>query len=136
MASDDKFLGTWELIPEMSQYELGQPPRSGIYKVSASGSGYAIEVDWTTPEGALAHLAYHAIPDDQVYPQADNAFADATSMTHVGERRLDSSAFKAGRLTLHVSRILSENGLTMHVCQTNHTPDGAELRNRSVYRKR
>jgi hypothetical protein len=129
------FIGTWELIPEKSSYELGQPPRSGTYRISESGEGYAIDMTWTTPQGAPAALSYRAIPDDKRYTQEDTSVADETSMTDVGPRQLDTRAFKGGNVILHASRILSADGDTMDVCQTGVAPDGSQYRNRSVYRR-
>lgn len=135
-SQEDPFIGLWQLNPQGSQYEFGQPPQRGRYHIQAEGDGYLITIEWTTAEGQSHRLSYHGIPDGQEYPSDNPAVADTVSMTRIDPRTLDSTSKKAGHIVGYARRSLSEDGQTMIITQSGTTPEGQEFSNLSIYEKR
>ena len=132
---DDAFLGTWVLVPEKAQYELGQPPQSGLYRLSTDGEQYHFTVEWQDAAGHSHSTAFDGIPDGQQYAYTDNPAVDVVSFTRVDAFTLDSDTFKDGQQIAHARRILADDGRTMTVSQGGTLPDGRTFTNISVYVK-
>ena len=47
-ADHDDFLGIWELLPDTCQFEQGDPPRAGTYRIEQTDDG---AVRFTATEG-------------------------------------------------------------------------------------
>ena len=135
MKKIDPFLGTWQLIPNQSRYDFGQPPASGTYRIAANKTGYSFTIQWTTADSQPMNVAYDSVPDGQQHPYENPAIADAVSMTRVSERQLDSASFKDGQQIAHAARVLSADGQTMTITQSGTTPDGVFFSNVSRYRR-
>ncbi len=132
---DDAFLGTWLLVPEKAQYELDQPPQSGLYHLSTDGEQYHFTVEWLDAAGQAHNTAFAGIPDGQQYAYADNPAVDAVAFTRVDAFTLDSDTFKDGQQIAHARRILADDGRTMTVSQGGTLPEGRTFTNVSVYVK-
>lgn len=133
---EDPFIGLWELDPQGSQYEYGQPPLSGRYHIHPHGDGYLITMEWSTAKGQSHRLSYRGIPDGKEYPSENPAVADTVSMNRVDHRTLDSTAKKAGHVTSYACRVLSADGRTMTITQSGTTPEGRDFTNLSIYKRR
>lgn len=131
----DPFIGTWELDPAQSDYQLGTPPQTGLYRIApgADGTGYMISMTWTDAQGRESYAAYTAMPDGVQYAYENTEVADFISMTRLDERTLDSAIYKDGKRIAYSVRVLSEDGQTMMISQTGFAPDGSPFDNRSVY---
>lgn len=81
----DLFLGTWQLIPELSMYESGTPPASGIYEITEGDGGIRFRVRWTiSRDGMLLAVLQEARGADgqrrrdfQVYRRAGSQDREA-----------------------------------------------------------
>lgn len=135
MTDQDHFLGIWQLIPEKSEYEHGDPPVEGQYQITIHNEGYLINMQWESFYGAWNELSYIAIPDGKDHPHDDPEIADTISMTRIDEYTLDSDAKKAGRVIAHARRILSEDLRLMTVIQSGPLAEGGTFKNLSVYRR-
>ena len=133
--NDDPFVGTWELQAEQSQYEVGQPPASGLYRIESEGAGYLVTMQWQTAVNESKEMSYTSIPDGQDYAYENPEIAEFVSMTRVDERRLDSATKKGGQRIAHARRELAEDGQTMRVTQSGLLPDGSWFHNVSVYKR-
>lgn len=141
----DPFLGTWILQADQSDYQFGDPPAAGTYTIAPAadgehdGAGYLVTMAWTDAAGQAHELSYFGIPDGQTHPFAapdpEKSPVDATSMTRVDERTLDSASFKAGKQIAHARRHLAPDGRTMTVTQSGTTPAGKPFANVSTYRR-
>lgn len=135
MTIQDPFLGIWQLIPEKSEYEHGEPPVEGQYIIELHGDGYLINMQWETFYGAWTEMSYTAIPDGQDHPYDDPNVADTVSMTRIDNHTLDSDAKKAGRVIAHARRILSDDLRTMTIIQSGSLPEGGTFSNLSIYQR-
>ncbi len=128
----DAFLGTWELDASKNQYDLGDPPQSGLYIIEQQGEGYLVTMKWTNTAGESKEMAYEGVPDGKTYP-TEAPGVDSMSMTRVDDHTLDSAAMVGETVIALARRVLSEDGNTMTVTQRGKTPDGGEFANVSVY---
>lgn len=134
-SSDDAFIGTWALDPAHSDYQVGMPPQTGLYRIAlgVNGSGYMISMAWTDAQGRESFAAYTAMPDGVQYPYENSDVADTISMTRLDERTLDTAIFKDGDCIAYSLRELSEDGQLMRIVQSGYAPDGSQFDNYSVY---
>jgi hypothetical protein len=130
------FLGTWVLEPGSCQYEQGDPPRAGTYRIAERGDELAFRVDWTDAEGHEQSVEFGGVPDGVAVPFDGGALADALSITAVSERELRSAAFKDGVELMIAQRQLDETGAAMRVVQVVRLPDGSAPANVAIYRRR
>jgi hypothetical protein len=134
-AQDDRFIGLWELDPTQSDYQVGMPPQTGLYRIApdANGSGYMISMSWTDAQGRESYAAYTAMPDGVHYPYENSDVADSISMTRLDERTLDSAIYKDGVCIAYSVRQLSDDGQLMQITQSGYAQDGSTFENRSLY---
>ena len=135
IAGDDLFLGTWRLQPELSKYELGQPPQEGLYRITRDGESYIFDTTWKTAEGQQLETSFSGTPDGQRVAYEDPEIADALSLTRVDELTLDSETFKGGWRIALARRELINGGMSMRVTQSGQVPDVAAFSNISYYHK-
>ena len=135
MTDHDPFLGIWQLIPDKSNYNHGDPPIGGNYTIEIQGDGYAFHIEWETFYGAWSEIKYIVVPDGQDHHYDDPNIADTISMTRIDEHTLDSDAKKGGRVIAHARRTLSDDLREMTVVQSGPLPEGGTFKNLSVYRR-
>ena len=72
------FISSWQLFPEKGTYELGNRPKSGIYKIEATDSKkeIAISSNWVTLENQAFSTAYKMFADGDLHSFADTDIAD------------------------------------------------------------
>jgi hypothetical protein len=114
------WLGTWELVPELSHYSAGGPPESGLYRIWRDGGLIRFQVDWVA--SGQARSVSFATPEDASdapYPGLDRMFA-----TVVSADVLDTTAFKDGQRIAYARRRVAAAGDLMAVFQDNAGPEG------------
>lgn len=131
--TSNKFIGTWQLVPELCQYQDGHPPLSGTYKITENGEDVSMELDWTDEHEKDHHLAYGG-PMDGTVIQIKGGKLEA-SYTRIDELRLDSASYYDGRETAYAHRKASEDGQLMVVLMVHHHKEERSTRNFQVYRR-
>lgn len=119
------FLGSWELVPDLSRYEVGSPPKSATYHLEAEGDGIRFTIDWVGADDKPQHLVFTLRFED----------TGDFGMSLVDARTLDTVVRRDGQVTAHARRVLDEEGRTLTVTQSGHSPDGRAFTNLSVYRR-
>ena len=135
IADNDQFIGTWQLQPELSVYEFGDPPAEGLYTIRAGNDTYLFEIAWKTAANQSFSAAFSGIPDGEQYPYEDPRVAEALSLTRVDDLTLDSETFKGGSQVAHARRELLEDGRVMRVTQSGCSPDGTVFSNVAYYHR-
>ena len=129
-----RYLGRWELVPELSLYESGDAPRQGNYVLEASGEGVAVEIDWIDGQGESGSARYSGPIDGSEIP-IEGPGSPKLTMTHVDEGTLDSAVYVDGQQVAWAQRRASANGQLLAVVQTGREPEGQPFRNFQVYRR-
>lgn len=135
MTEHDPFLGIWQLIPDKSNYNHGNPPIGGNYTIEIHGDGYLFHIESETYYGAWSELKYIAVPDGQDHHYDDPVIADTISITRIDHLTFDSDAKKGGRIVAHRRHTLSDDLREMTVVHSGALPEGGTFKNLSVYRR-
>jgi hypothetical protein len=136
---NDSFLGVWLLIPELSIYQVGEPPASGRYEISANGDRLEFAVRWTSQANGPEQTTAFGGPADgsaiTLPVPAGVSAPDTFTITRIDAQTLDSAALMQGETVSYARRRVSDDGSLMSVVQETHLPDGRIVRNFQVYRR-
>ncbi|MBT8494396.1 MAG: hypothetical protein KJO07_15175 [Deltaproteobacteria bacterium] len=130
------FLGTWVLDPRSCQYQQGEPPQAGSYRISEVGDELRFQMQWVDADGEKHQVEFSGAPDGVRYPFKGGELADALAVTAVSERELSTSAFYQGREVMTAQRQLDDTGRAMRITQIVRFLDGTRLANVAIYIKR
>ncbi len=130
------FLASWQLFPEKGNYELGERPKSGIYKIETTESKKELVIshNWVSLENQAFASQYHLIADGDL-----QAFGNTELADHAQARFPDSISFeihfyKSGQVVLHVLHEILPNGY-LKVTQQGTLPGGSSYTNTEIYHK-
>ena len=134
MSRGDRYLGAWDLVPELSLYEAGEPPTSGRYTIELREDGrLMLKVRWQQSTGdAPREIAFGGPADGSPQHRSD---MPSFSLTRVDAHTLDSSALSDGRVVAYARRVASRDGALLSVVQEHVSADGKRTRNFQVYRR-
>ncbi len=127
------FAGRWELIPELSFYEQGEPPESGTYTIDVDGETVSFTIEWSI-DGADQSIAFGGPLDGECHavPEPDGA---EVSYTRVDASVLESTLVVGGKRLAFARRQVSSDRTLMAVLQENTVADGGKVRITQVYRR-
>jgi hypothetical protein len=128
------YLGTWILLPELCLYEEGNPPASGIYRISQLGDDVRISIEWKAQDGSKHQIEFQA-PDSGVKQPSNNPGTSHFSITRVSPLILDSRAYAGEEEVGYARRRASDDGLLLATVQAGRRTNGTSFRNFQVYRR-
>lgn len=142
MTTADRFLGTWELVPELCLYEGRRRPAEGRYVIAPAGEGaLRLTVRWRMADEDAWQEATFGGPCDgspQAVPAAGAPVPgapDRFTLTRVDEGTLDSATSLGGAEIASARRVASADGELLAVVQEARMPAGTRVRNFQVYRR-
>ena len=99
------FISSWQLFPEKGTYELGNRPKSGIYKIEATDSKkeIAISSNWVTLENQAFSTAYKMFADGDLHSFADTDIADEVKTVFVDAICFETYFYKKKEVILEVA---------------------------------
>ena len=128
------YLGTWILVPELCLYDEGNPPVSGIYRISQLDDDVRITIDWEAQDGSTHQIEFQA-PDSGVKQPSNNPGPSHFAITRVSPLILDSRAYADQEEVAYARRRASDDGLLLATVQVGRRPNGTSFRNFQVYRR-
>lgn len=130
------FLGSWQLFPEKGNYEFGNRPRSGIYKIESSENKKEIIIshNWTSIESQGFTAQYKIIADGELHSFEDKQFADEVQVQFVDSITFEMHFYKNKQVHLHVVHEIMPNGY-LKVTLQGFQEDGTSYTNTEVYHK-
>lgn len=126
--------GKWELIPELSFYEEGEPPLRGEYEIRVEENRTHFRLRWKQRNGEEKQIEFGDVADG-IARDVPNPPGAQASYTPVDDRTLDSSMFVDGIELAYARRVVSDCDSLMAVLQSNVTPSGERIRISQVYRR-
>lgn len=129
------FLGTWMLIPDSCDYQQGEPPSAGRYRIEERDGELGFRIEWTDAAGAEHEVSFSGTPDGEPRPFAGGDLADALSIEAASQRELNTAAYFRGAQRMVAQRQLDDTRMAMRVTQLVRFPDGSSLANLAVYRR-
>lgn len=128
------YTGNWVLIPELSFYEVGEPPLWGKYSISVENAEASIVIDWADSEGEIQSISLGGPIDGKFYPsETDKSLLVA--FEQVDDLTLDSRVQLNGTDVAYARRRSSEQGDLLATLQIGTDENGNNNRTTQVYRK-
>lgn len=136
MVTAYNFIASWQLFPEKGTYELGNRPKSGMYKIEAAENKKEISIisNWVTLENQAFESSYKIIADGDVHGSSDIDVADEVKCVFIDAICFETSFYKYKELVLEVTHQLLPNGY-LSVTQRGFTPEQQSYINTEIYHK-
>ncbi|GIQ69603.1 hypothetical protein XYCOK13_24270 [Xylanibacillus composti] len=131
----DGFLGEWTLVPHLCSYEVGQPPKQGLYRIEWSNDLLVCSLSWVSTDNTKHQTTYLTKPDGVARPYTTSDLADTILTRLSDDHTLDTAVMKADIVVSFARRILAENQTQMTITQSGFTPEGKGFANHSVYHR-
>ncbi len=130
------FLAAWQLFPEKSNYESGERPKSGIYKIeSVPGSkSLAIFHNWVSLTNQSFAADYIIEVNGELNDFSDHELADKVQARIPDGISFEIHFYKRGEVALHVMHEILPNGY-LKLTQQGKKEDGAAYTNTEIYHK-
>jgi predicted transcriptional regulator len=130
------FIGSWQLFPEKGNYENGNRPKSGNYKIEAGSEKkqLVISANWVTLENQAFSFEYKLVADGNEVPAEDKEFADAIKGQFINSLCFEIIFMQSGEKVLSVLHELQPNGY-LKITQTGIDKAGNPYINTEIYHK-
>lgn len=131
------FLAAWQLFPEKCDYQHGQIPKSGNYKIETDDrhQQLIISINWVSFDNSAFFSEYRITPDGEWHPFDNQELADEARGEFVNASCMELHFRKEGADVLLVKKEILPNGY-LKVTQQGTRPDNREpFTNVEVYHK-
>lgn len=130
------FLASWQLFPEKSNYEYGDRPKSGIYKVESVPDSKELIVshNYVTLENQAFASQYRITGDGDLHEFDNKELADQAQVKFIDSINFEIHFYHAGQVRLHVVHEIMPNGY-LRITQQGNKPDGSAYTNAEIYHK-
>ena len=88
------YLGRWQLVPELSHYEAGEPPESGAYLIESKDGEIHFDIHWVAT-GQPMSINFSGPADGRQVP-SDFPGVDSFSVLHEDDYTLSGDALAGG----------------------------------------
>src|SRR5262245_2114487 len=128
--AQDPQLGTWKLNEAKSKFAPGVPKNHTVV-YETDRDNVKITVDGTDKEGKPTHNEWTGKFDGKDYPVTGDSTSDMRSYTKVGDRVLNLTVKKDGKVTVAGRIVVSPDGKTRMVTAT----EAGAFRAKAIYDK-
>jgi hypothetical protein len=130
------FIASWQLFPEKGNYEYGNRPKSGIYKIEGTDHKKELRIsnNWVRLENQAFGSSYQIIADGEMQHFGDIEFADQVKVIFTDAICFETLFYKKGEIVLEVLHELLPNGY-LSVIQKGFTPENQSYINKEIYYK-
>jgi hypothetical protein len=130
------FLASWQLFPEKGEYQQGERPKSGTYKIEAIDGKKELEIahNWVTLENQAFNSQYHLLADGDLNPFEHHDFAEKVQVTFPDSISFEIHFYKKGEAALHIVHEILPNGY-LKITQQGTRNDGSTYTNTEIYHK-
>ncbi len=130
------FLAAWQLFPEKSNYEYGERPKSGIYKIEAAEGNKRLAIfhNWVSLENRSFAADYTIEVNGELNDFRDHELADKVQAIIPDGISFEIHFYKKGETVLHVMHEILPNGY-LKITQQGKTNEGKAYTNTEIYHK-
>jgi hypothetical protein len=130
------FLASWQLFPEKCNYEYGDRPKSGIYKVESAEERKELRIshNWVTLENQAFASQYKINADGGLNEFSNKELADHVQVGFPDSISFEIHFYRNGQSTLHIVHEIMPNGY-LKITQQGNKPDGPAYTNTEIYHK-
>jgi hypothetical protein len=133
-AADDAFMGTWKLNEAKSKIPAGAPKNTQVV-YAQSGDEVTITVDGVDASGKAVHHVWTGKMDGKDYAAKGSDMHDMRAYTKVDAHTLTYVVKKDGKKVGDGKVVLSADGKSRTVTETDKDKDGKDLTTIAVYDK-
>ena len=133
-AADDAFMGTWKLNEAKSKIPPGATRNTEVV-YAQSGDELTITVDGVDPSGKAVHHVWTGKMDGKDYGAKGSDMHDTRAYTKVDAHTLTYTVKKDGKNVGDGKVVVSTDGKSRTVTETDKGADGKELSITAVYDK-
>ncbi len=133
LAGDDAFMGTWKLNEAKSKVGAGMPKNSTVV-YAQSGDEVTITVDGTDA-GKAVHHVWKGKMDGKDYAAEGSDMHNSRAYTKVDEHTLTYTVMKDGKKVGDGKVVISADGKSRTVTETDTGKDGKPATTTAVYDK-
>jgi len=130
------FLASWQLFPEKSNYEFGERPKSGIYKIESAEQRKELQIshNWVTLENKAFASQYKINADGALNEISDKELADHVQVNFPDSISFEIHFYRGGQVMLHIIHEIMPNGY-LKITQQGTRPDATAYTNTEIYHK-
>jgi Protein of unknown function (DUF2452) len=129
------FLASWQLFPEKGNYETGERPKNGFYKLAArENRELSIEHNWVSLDNKGYNAHYTLAADGSLQIFNDKALADQIRLTIKDSGHFEIDFYKNGVATLNIIHHILPNGY-LKIIQNGTDTAGKSFSNTEIYHK-
>lgn len=130
------FLAAWQLFPEKGTYEMGERPKSGIYKIEAISDSKELNVyhNWVSLENQAYTSSYKILADGGLNDFEKTDLADKVQASFPDGISFEIHFYKKGEVALHLLHQILPNGY-LKITQQGFKTDGTTYTNSEIYHK-
>jgi len=130
------FLASWQLFPEKGEYEQGERPKSGIYKIEAGPGKKELIIyhNWVTLENQAFAASYTIDADGALNDFDNHDLADKVQVAFPDGISFNIHFYKKGEVALHIVHEILPNGY-LKITQQGYTNEGVPYTNTEIYHK-
>lgn len=130
------FLASWQLFPEKGNYENGERPKSGIYKIEAIEDQRALSIThtWVSLENKAFASEYRVTANGELNSFENRDFADEVQLVFVDSITFEIHFYRQKQVLLHVVHEIMPNGY-LRITQQGTREDGSSYTNYEIYHK-
>ncbi len=130
------FLASWQLFPEKGNYELGERPKSGIYKIETGSERKELKIyhNWVSLENRAFAASYIIQADGELNDFSDHLLADKVQVAFPDSISFEIHFYRKGEVALHIVHEIMPNGY-LRITQQGLKEDGTSYSNTEIYHK-
>lgn len=135
MKSFEAFIGTWELIPKRSEYEVGEPAKSCTYQIFSPKPGQLqVNLEWIDGQGKEGQATYTLWPDGEKKTYENPKVGGFMRSEILDSGELINELIKADKVIAFGSRKVLSDG-EMKIIQINTLPNGKKYKVIQYYKR-
>ena len=130
------FLASWQLFPEKGIYELGERPKSGIYRIETGSEKKELKIyhNWVSLENRAFAASYIIKADGELNDFSDHQLADKVQVAFPDSISFVIHFYRKGEVALHIVHEIMPNGY-LKITQQGQKEDGSSYTNTEIYHK-
>lgn len=130
------FLASWQLFPEKGQYESGERPKSGTYRIESPGNGKELDIyhNWVALDNNAFAAKYSILADGELNESKDSQLAEKVQAIFPDSISFEIHFYRGGQVILHVVHEIMPNGY-LKVTQQGNKETGEPYTNTEIYHK-
>ncbi|MEO5564699.1 MAG: DUF2452 domain-containing protein [Chitinophagaceae bacterium] len=130
------FMASWQLFPEKGEYEQGDRPKSGTYKIEPVEGKKELNIshNWVTLENQAFGSQYHLLADGALNAFEKHDFAEKVQVNFPDSISFEIHFYKKGEVALHIIHEIMPNGY-LKITQQGVKNDGTPYTNTEIYHK-